>query len=81
MCSAPSAPRRCILAGMPKLLAALHTVLVEVSFARLCDGQTDRSALVAYLLGARFSLPGAARVPGAPSPWALDRAHLPFERR
>ncbi len=72
--------RRCILAGMPKLLAAPHAVLVEASFARLYDGQTDRSAVVARLLGARFSLTGAARVPGSPSTCALDEADL-FERR
>jgi FkbM family methyltransferase len=70
-----------VLAGMPKLLAAADAVLVEVSFAPLYDGQADPSAVVALLLGAGFSLTGAARVPGSSSRWALDQADLLFERR
>jgi FkbM family methyltransferase len=70
-----------VLAGMPKLLAAADAVLVEVSFAPLYDGQADPSAVVAHLLGAGFSLTGAARVPGSLSAWALDQADLLFERR
>jgi FkbM family methyltransferase len=70
-----------VLAGMPKLIAAADAVLVEVSFAPLYDGQADPSAVVALLLGAGFSLTGAARVPGSSSRWALDQADLLFERR
>jgi FkbM family methyltransferase len=70
-----------VLAGMPKLLAAADAVLVEVSFKPLYEGQSDPSAVIAHLLGAGFSLTGAARVPGSSSPWALDQADLLFERR
>jgi hypothetical protein len=52
-----------------------------VSFKPLYEGQSDPSAVIAHLLGAGFSLTGAARVPGSSSPWALDQADLLFERR
>jgi FkbM family methyltransferase len=70
-----------VLMGMPKLLATADAVLVEVSFTPLYDGQSDPSAVVAHLLDAGFALTGVARVPGSPSPWALDQADLLFERR
>lgn len=70
-----------VLTGMPKLLAVADAVLVEVSFAPLYDGQADPSAVVSHLLAAGFSLTGLARVPGSPSPWALEQADLLFERR
>lgn len=69
-----------VLNGLSRTLSQVDTVLVEVSFSWLYEGQSHPQEVVDLLSASGFHLSGLASVPGGTAGWRLEQADLLFDR-